>query len=506
MPTKPKIKLKAPPAAELAGQQHGRDITKPYIDKIMQTEDRILVERGRSNLDIYEELLRDDQVYSTLQQRRTAVTKAEWDVAPASDSARDKEIAEFVKANLQALRFDNLTEKMHMALFFGYAVAEKLWGMRDGRVVLEQLRVRRQRRFRFGPAGELLLITLRSSTGELMPPEKFWTLSTGAYHDDEPYGLGLAHYLYWPIYFKRNGLKFWLKLLERFGSPVVVGKAPTMQDESQNARILEALRSIRQDSAVLLPEGVEVDLLQATANGSTSHEQFERQMDAAVAKIVLSQVMTTEAVGGQYKADVQKDVRDEVIKADADLICESFNDQVIPQLVDYNFPGVTAYPKVWRDTEPDEDLKERAERDTKIHALGFDPTEDYIAEHYGEGWVKREPAPAPFGPGAAAGGSLPPEFAEASRLHRAITANRADAAHVAHEARRFATQYDQVIGERVEDIIQAARETGNYEDFTERLAELLADGPPPAATDKLTRAGFFARLLGMFREQSNAGQ
>lgn len=505
MPDKPRIKLKAPPLQEMAGQADGRDVTKPYINKLALPEDKVLTERGRSQLDIYEELLRDDQVYSTLQQRRTAVVHAEWDVTPASDSAQDQEIAEFVKNNLKRIRFDNVTEKMLMAVFFGYAVAEKMWCYRDGKVQLAELRVRRQRRFRFGRDGELYLITMKAPLGELMPREKFWVVSTGAYHDDEPYGLGLAHYAYWPVYFKRNGLKFWLKFQERFGSPVAVAKAPGLAADNNTQRdaILEALRSIRQDSAVVIPDGIEIELLQATSGGgSGSHEEFKKAMDASIAKIVLSQTMTSEAVGGQYKAEIHKDVRDEVIKSDADLLCESINDQVIPQLVDYNWPGVTEYPKVWRDTDPAEDMNQRSERDTKIFGLGFEPTEDYIEQTYGEGWVKRETT-IPPGP---IHDPFAPEFSEASRIHRAIAANRSDAAQLAHEARKFANQYEEILGERIEDLIQAAKETGDYDAFAERLAELLEEGPPPVATEKLTRAGFFSRLLGAFREQSNAGQ
>jgi hypothetical protein len=52
-----------------------------------------------------------------------------------------------------------------------------------------------------------------------MPERKFWTFSAGAATDDEPYGLGLGHFLYWPVFFKRNDIKFWLIFLEKFAAP-----------------------------------------------------------------------------------------------------------------------------------------------------------------------------------------------------------------------------------------------------------------------------------------------
>ena len=64
-------------------------------------------------------------------------------------------------------------------------------------------------------------------------------------------------------------------------------------------------------------------------------------------------------------------MRDDLVKADADLVCESFNRQVVPQLMAWNFPGA-ALPRVARDEE-NEDLSARSERDDRINKWGFKP-------------------------------------------------------------------------------------------------------------------------------------
>src|SRR5690606_32759156 len=131
-----------------------------------------------------------------------------------------------------------------------------------------------------------------------------------------------------------------------------------------------------------------VDLLEATRSGATSYQDLAEAMNQSISKIVLSQTMTTDNGSSRSQAEVHAGVRDMVVKADADLACSSFNTQVARWLTEWNYPGAEV-PRVWRSTEPPEDLIKRADRDGKIFALGFEPTEDYIRQTYGEGWVKK---------------------------------------------------------------------------------------------------------------------
>lgn len=46
---------------------------------------------------------------------------------------------------------------------------------------------------------------------------------------EQPYGKALLATLYWLFFFKQNGFKFWAKFLERFGTPILLGKKPLQQ-------------------------------------------------------------------------------------------------------------------------------------------------------------------------------------------------------------------------------------------------------------------------------------
>ncbi|MBF0417531.1 MAG: DUF935 family protein [Magnetococcales bacterium] len=373
---------------EVAVSGDGRDITRDFggLMNTLLPQDSVLRDRG-GDYTLYEDVLRDDQVASTFQQRRMAVTSAEWGVRPGGPDRASRLAADFLFETLSRIGWDNVTDKMLYGIFYGYAVAECLWN-RDGRqVILEALKVRKQRRFTFDPLGRPLLVTSLEPNGQSLPMRKFWHFHAGADNDDDPYGLGLAHWLYWPVFFKRNGMKLWLIFMDKFGMPTAMGSYPANATDEEKRRLLSALRAIQTDSGIIVPEGMKVELIESSRGGQVSYESFIDRMNAAIAKVTLSQTMTTDATGGQYKADVHKHVRNEVVKADADLICDSFNRSVGAWLTEWNFPEARP-PKVWRRVSEDQDLRPIVERDRMLFEMGLRPSDAYIRATYGDGWVR----------------------------------------------------------------------------------------------------------------------
>jgi len=336
----------------------------------------------------FQTTMQDEQVKTTLQQRRAAVVQAEWEVAAGGTSALDQKAADSLKEQLSNVGLDAATRKMHFGLFYGYSIAECMWAPDGNEIVLEEIKVRKAKRFRFGNDKSLRLLSKDSPEGILMPDQKFWTFTVEADNDDDPYGLGLAHWCYWPVWFKRNGMKFWAISLNKFGSPTPVGKVPPGTEEKAKTEFLRILRSISTDSAVVLPEGMDAELMETIRRVGGDYNEFCKYLDKMVSKIVLGQSATTETAAWRGTADVQKEAGDNIIKEDADLLCESFNQGPAKWLTDWNYPGA-AYPKLYKKTQPDNDLNVQVERDTKIYNMGFEPTEDYINQTYGGQWKKR---------------------------------------------------------------------------------------------------------------------
>jgi hypothetical protein len=84
------------------------------------------------------------------------------------------------------------------------------------------------------------------------------------------------------------------------------------------------------------------------------------------------------------------DVRQELVKADSDLVNASANQAWVRWLIDWNYPGA-AYPTLWRRLEDEPDLKPQAERDKILFDMGYTPNPAYVVETYGEGFEQPEP-------------------------------------------------------------------------------------------------------------------
>jgi len=469
---------KHPDIEELARREQSVYLSANQFSKLMVPDDQILNSRGR-DYRIYKETLRDDQCASTFAQRRLAVVSKEWQVEPASEEPVDVAAADALRENLHALDFDRATDLMLYARWYGHAVAECMWTVRKSRVWLGDIKVRDRARFAYDLEDRLFLQHLNGRF-DPMPDRKFWTVSTGADHDDSPYGLGLAHFCYWPVYFKRNGLKFWLVFAEKFGSPTAAGKvnAGVLNNPEMSERCLEALSAIASETAVLIPEGMEIELIEAARSGAATYPDLINAMDAAIAKLIIGQTASTSGTPGRLgNDDLQADVRAELIKADADLICSSFNQQVASWLTEWNFPDAQP-PRMWRATEQAEDMDERAERDSKIFKMGFVPDQDYITETYGPGWS--QPAPADF-----------MESVAKTKLNR-----RGHQTDIAVASDQLAAEPESVIGDRVRDLLSMAEETQDFETFERRLREMMREPAPTQTSDAIERATVAARLLG----------
>lgn len=485
-------KLKSQDKQELAKVDHGRFMAQALIDGMLANPDRIWTTRGHTRFDVYKDLLRDDQVKSCFQQRRSAVTNAEWYVEPGEGDSDESPVVKYVEWLLGQFQFDQVCDKMLYAVHYGYQVGELMYGYDEdsGFIYLEDVKVRDRRRFKFGIKGELYLHD--GLKKQLMPADKFWVLSVGADNSDNPYGEGLAHSLYWPVFFKRNGVKFWLIYLEKFGMPTASVKLDQSQvrDPEQRAIALQILDSIQSDSGVVIPKDFEVELIEASRGGAVDYDTLERAMDRAIAKIILSQTMTTDDGSSRSQAEVHKDVRDEVVKADADALCHTFNTQVLPKLIELNFPGAKV-PKVWRRTEPEADLVKMAERDNKIKALGFEPTEEYILETYGPGWVKAQ-SQASDEPERQA------EFAEGGDIASKSKSRRDDQQAIVNGSQLLSEGYQELIGVEVEKLLAFAEETGDLETLRDGLYDIL-NQPRDEKLTAIERSTIFSRIMARVR-------
>lgn len=477
-----------------------RDINRLIFGGALENLDDTLKTRGRGKgLKIYDEIERDAHAYAVLAKRKLAVVGRPWQVDPASDDARDQAAADLVARQLKGLKFDRATEDLLDATLKGFAVGEVMWQVRGAEIWAAAIKPRDQRRFQFDEDEGLRLLTRENMMpGELMPERKFVVHRFGA-KDGSPYGLGLGNRLFWPVFFKRQDITFWLTFADKFGSPTAVGKYPAGASESEQAKLLACLAAIAQDAGIIVPEGMMVELLEAARSGSIdTYEKLARYMDEQISECVLGESITTtpQATGlGSGVANVQNDVRLELARADADMLSDTWNGTLVRWIVDYNLPGA-GYPTVYRAFEEPEDLEKRSKVDQALHEMGYEPESiEQINETYGGKWRKKAAVLSPsLPPNDRSVQSAPAQFAESAPA--ATDAATADQLALAQAAGELSADWQRLLGARLDEVIAMAESSGDLVTLRERLAELLAGQAPPALAEALERAGFAAQLAG----------
>jgi phage gp29-like protein len=478
--------------ATLAGEIAGlaRDVTAPITGFTLSPRDEILLRRaGGQGIRLYQDLARDGHAGAVLRKRRQAVVAREWTVEPAADAPADERAAALVRAALARIRFDRASAGLLAAVLTGYAVAEVLWeaaelelddGTRGSFIVPADIRVRNARRFVLDRDGRLRLLTWEAPLdGIALPERKFLLVRYWAEENEDPYGRGLGHDLFWPIYFKRNALALWSALAEKFGQPFVYAEYPAGTTERDRQILLGAVQELARGGGLVVPQGTLVKFLEAGAGtgGSRLHAELVQAMDDEISKIVLGETLSTEmgAVGARAASETHEGVRQELADADADWLSAELNTSLLAWITEINLPGARP-PAVWRRAPDATDLEQRTRIDEALFRIGYVPEEGYVAETYGPGYRRLAPAAPPVPPG--------PAFAEGPEDPvAALTARLAGDAAAAQAL--------------LLDAVRAETEAAqSLPELEQRLARLAGALPVRALAEKLGPAFALAYLAG----------
>jgi hypothetical protein len=484
-----------------------RDINRVFFGGIQFNEDDTLKTRAAGKgLKVYQELKRDAHAGAVLAKRKLAVTGRPWVVEPASEAPADVAAADLVRDYLAGMQFNALCKRLLEATLQGFAVVEVMWAVKDGKLLPEKLKARNARRFTFDIKDEMRLLTREAPLlGEELPPRKFIVHRRGADTEDSPYGEAVGSMLFWPVFFKRNGITFWLTFADKFGSPTALGKYPPNAQQTEQKKLLGALKAISRESGVIIPEGMTIDLIEASRSGTVdTYEKLVRYMDELISKAVLGETMSTTASSagmGSSQANVQDDVRLEVAKDDADELDETLKTTLVTWITELNVPGAKP-PTVRRVFDEPEDTAKLAERDQKLVQMGWEPSEQYIQQTYGDGWTKKAPAPVPPAlAGGFPGGAVdePADFAEGAPLGAATAQrafNKARAEAIRSGAEQLAGEWKQLMGRPVEELVSMLENSGDLVAFREGMARLLDAKPDPATVETIARATFAGNVIG----------
>lgn len=362
-------KKNLPKDAKIVIADAKNDITIPFFSDILQPTDDTLIKRGGGKgLALYDEIERDTHAGSVLRKRKTTLVGREWEVTPGGERPIDLEAADMIEEQLKRLSFDRICEDLLDATLKGFAISEVVWERDGNRIQPRKIVSHDQRRFVFDLDWRPRLLTLANMhEGIELPDRKFMVHRFGV-KGNNPYGLGLGSSLFWPVLFKREGVAFWLAFLDKFASPTVVGKTPYGLPDNEQLKLLNTLAGLVRNSAITVPMGVDVSLLEASRSGSVSYEDWCRYWDGQMSIRTLGETLTTDIgkAGSRAASETHHDILELLVDADADLLSTTLNETLFQWLVDYNFPGAKV-PHVWRIRAADE-LKDAEVKEKKASA------------------------------------------------------------------------------------------------------------------------------------------
>lgn len=459
---------------------------------LLPDPDPVLRKRG-DEASVLADLSADDQVTTAMLSRKNRVLNCphftfragapEGETpSPEAEALHRRFAQDLERANLRTIISSILD-----APFYGFAPLELIWRRGENWWHLADVVARPSLWFGFDNRNNPVFVGaygLACAEPRPLPAGKFVIVQHHASYDN-PYGLRLLSRCLWPVAFKRGGLQFYARFVERHGMPWVVGEAPSQAERLEKREMARDLARMVQDAVAVIPHGAKVELQSAGQTQGALHEAYLSRQDRAISKILMGQTLTVEMEGknSQAAAETHKDVADDLADADKAMVSDAWNEIAWLYAQANAGPGVLAPLAGY---EEPEDLNTRADLDKKLTEIGVVFTAEHFTENYGlkesEFTVRPPTLPATL-PGAGGGMSFaapaePEVLAEKAQrnLDAAIKTMLPDALKASAAF--------------VKEVENAIKHATSFEELEGALVELLAPSMQP---DKLE--SFLARAM-----------
>ncbi len=314
--------------------------------------------RGHEGLRKYDRMRRNDgAVYSALLAAKTPIKGAKWYVQSASPEPQAKEIADFVHKNLtkwMTYSWPRVLSEALLKLDFGYYMFEKVWAIRniDGieRVYLKKLAARHPLdviEWHFDRHGGPRMAEMESIDGETpvqIPIDKLVVFT----HDHEAGDLrgrsvlrsAYKHWFYAENAYKIDGIQ-----KERHGIGIPIITLPVGFSKSDKELAHEIGRNLRTNESahVVLPVAWEIIFAKLEGQPVSALETAVHHSRMIYKNLLLDALWGTSSDGA---ATAQQLMFYKSSRYTADVIADTINSWVIPQLVDFNWFGIEEYPEL----------------------------------------------------------------------------------------------------------------------------------------------------------------
>lgn len=344
---------------------------------MLPNPDPILKAMGK-DIVTYRNLLVDPLVKGIRRRRGSAVLAMEkgFEQEASDTPARVRKAVDnwFASIDLQQLVRDQLD-----GAFYGYRVSEVMWSVIDG-LPSPKLIAKPSEWFGFeGNDGELRFKSRGFAQGVKVDARKFVVVGKMRSWEN-PYGEPDLAACFWPVTFKRGGMKFWVTFTEKYGSPWAVGKLPRSASKVETDDLADKLAGMVRDAVAVIPDDASVELIQAA--GTANAEMYEKLLMFCRSEIsiaLLGNNQSVEMQSNQASATAARHIEADLRDDDAEMVADGIN-QMVRLFCQVNFPGADApVYKFWEQEEVDDVL---ASRDEKLQRAGAAFTNQYFERVY----------------------------------------------------------------------------------------------------------------------------
>lgn len=353
------------------------------ISKLLPDPD-VVLRQSNKTVEVFHMLLTDDQVISTVQQRKALVKSLELRVHTDIDG--DSNITDFVNDVFKHLNTKDIISQMLNAVLYGFTVMEIRWEVKNwnGKSYYMPVEVgERPNNWFYFTNDNKLMFRKRQGDIDLSEYQYKFIVCRNEPTYANPYGIRLLSRVLYPVLFKKGGIKFWAKFVEKYGSPLLFGKLPRGQAQDAYMELLTKLDRLVSDGVGVIPDDSSVDSLEMpTGYNGEIYERFCAKMDAAISKIILTQTLTTEITGNGSRAaaEVHSDATYKVAQDDLNIVEQGLK-ELVRYIVDLNFGADSIAPVVGL-YEEEAVNKDVADRDKVLYEMGVRPTKEYYARTY----------------------------------------------------------------------------------------------------------------------------
>lgn len=305
-------------------------------------------------LDKYEKMLTDDAVKAALITKKSAVIASGWRIQPDGEDESSIELATWVENNLRESyvgSFDASLYEMLDAFEYGFTVTEKIFEIIDGQLKLRQLKTRPSQSFEFhcDDAGYLKEDGVKQWTMKSVisiPQDKIIIYSYDKKRDNY-YGNSDLRAAYRAWFSKDFTIKMMNIAIERMGNPLMVVKYPTNASPEDRTSMQNIANTISGKTSILFPDQASFEFVQPPSNMDLFQKALDIYNLAIMKAILLPEKMGFGGdTGGSYAlGKVQQNTYLWILEKIRNEIENLLNEQLIKQLVDYNFGEQEKYPK-----------------------------------------------------------------------------------------------------------------------------------------------------------------